>query len=104
MLTAALAYFVSDSLYGISVFWGGVVALANSVLLLWRMRPELKPSVDPQRHLIKMYRSSLERFFVVTMLLAMGMVRLIPLAVLLGFVVSQMALVVVPLIRGLKVK
>lgn len=104
VLITVLVYFISNSLYGISVFWGGLAALANSVLLLWRMRPELRPTADPQRHLRKMYRSSLERFFVVVMLLAMGMLKLVPLAVLLGFVVGQLTLVIVPLMRGLKVK
>jgi len=104
IITAALLYFIGGLLLGISVLWGGLAALANSVLLLWRMQPERRPTANPQRHLRKMYRSSLERFFVVTMLLALGMLKLklAPLAVLLGFVVGQMALVVVPLIRGIK--
>ena len=50
-----------------------------------------------------MYRSVLERFFVVMGLLAFGMLRLklAPLAILLGFIAGQMVLILVPLIRGI---
>lgn len=51
-----------------------------------------------------MYRSALERFFVVLGLLAFGMMRLdlAPLAILLGFVVGQAGLILVPLMRGMR--
>lgn len=107
LIIAAIAvYFVGNSLFGISVLWGGLAALANSVLLWCRMRPERVPTADPHRHLRMMYRSSMERFFVVAMLLVLGLVKLhlVPLAMLLGLVAGQLALVFVPLIRGLKVK
>ena len=106
LLAVIAVYFVGNSLFGISVLWGGVTALANTVLLWCRMRPERNPTADPHRHLRMMYRSSLERFFVVAVLLVLGMMKLhlVPLAILLGFVAGQVALVVVPLIRGLKVK
>lgn len=49
-----------------------------------------------------MYRSALERFFVVIGLLAFGMVRLKlqPSAIILGFVLGQALLMLVPLVRG----
>lgn len=53
-----------------------------------------------------MYRSSLERFFVVTSLIVVGMLKLklAPLGVILGFLVGQVVLVIVPIMREFKVK
>ena len=91
---------------GKSVLWGGLTALANTVLLTWRLVYGDRPTLNAQQHLRLMYRSSLERFFVVTMLLALGMLQLnlLPLAVLLGFMAGQATLVVVPILSGIKVK
>ena len=88
------------------MLWGGLTALANTVLLTWRMVYGDRPAQNAQAHVRLMYRSSLERFFVVCGLLALGMLRLelAPLAVLLGFLAGQMVLVVVPILRGIKVK
>ena len=103
---AVVASFVDTPFFGISVFWGGMTALANMVWLAWRMIYGDQPTFSAHQHLRLMYRSGVERFFVVTVLLAIGMLklRLIPLAVLLGFLVGQLILMVVPIIRGIKVK
>ena len=75
----------------------------NVCLLIWRMRTGDGQDVDANRQLRLMYRSVLERFFVVMGLLAFGMLRLklAPLAILLGFIAGQMVLILVPLIRGI---
>lgn len=103
---AGVASFVDSPLFGISVFWGGMTALASLMWLTWRMIFGDQPTFSANQHLRLMYRSSVERFFVVAMLLAIGMLKLklIPLAVLLGFLVGQLILVVVPILRGIKVK
>lgn len=92
--------------FGKSVLWGGFTALANTVLLTWRMVMGDRPSFNAQQHLRLMYRSSLERFFVVIMLLALGVLQLnlAPLPVLLGFLAGQLTLMVVPILSGIKVK
>jgi F0F1-type ATP synthase assembly protein I len=79
---------------GVAVISGGVIALANTALLMWRWHQGSdKFHCDADRHLRAFYRSSLERFFVVGILLAVGFLLLKsePLAILAGFVVGQLA-------------
>lgn len=81
----------------VAMLAGGAVALANTLLLAWRMRGDKDaPSLNAQQHLRTFYRSSLERFFVVMLLLAVGMgpLALQPLPLLAGFVLGQLALIV----------
>jgi len=76
------------------VAFGGLIAMVNTGLLWWRWRQGAKDfHCDPARHLRSFFRSSLERFFVVGMLLALGFVllKLAPFALLAGFVVGQLA-------------
>jgi len=77
-----------------AVLYGGTVALANIGLLVWRWRQgRYHYHCDGGRHLKQFHRSSLERFFVVGIVLAVGMygLKLDPLPVLLGFIVGQVA-------------
>lgn len=106
MAGAIAASLMGNPKFGLSFLWGGLTALANSVLLAWRFLRGDDPRCNARQHLRLMYRSSLERFFVVAMLLAAGLLPLglIPLAVLLGFVLGQGVMVAVPLMRGIKVK
>lgn len=74
--------------------FGGGVALANTSLLLWHWRKDARNyHCDAGRHLRSFYRSSMERFFVVGILLAAGFAWLgeHPLGLLAGFVVGQVA-------------
>lgn len=74
--------------------YGGGVALASSGLLVWRWHRGLHDyHCDGGRHLRSFHRSSLERFFVVGVLLAAGLagLRLAPLPMLLGLIVGQFA-------------
>jgi ATP synthase protein I len=77
-----------------AVLYGGTAALANIGLLVWRWRQgRYHYHCDGGRHLKQFHRSSLERFFVVGIVLAVGMygLKLDPLPVLLGFIVGQVA-------------
>lgn len=105
IISASVVYFIDNPRSGISVIWGGFCALVNVCLLLWRMHTG-RLDIDANRQLRLMYRSVLERFFVVIGLLAFGMLRLklAPLAILLGFVVGQAVLILVPLVRALFMK
>ena len=79
---------------GVAVLYGGSAALGNIALLVWRWhRGRYDYHCDGRRHLIQFHRSSLERFFVVGMVLAAGMygLNLEPLPMLLGFIVGQVA-------------
>ena len=103
---AGVASLVDNPFSGVSVFWGGMVALVNMMLLAWRLLYCDRPTFNAEQHLRLMYRSGMERFFVVAVLLAVGLLKLKldALAMLLGFLVGQVTLVVVPIIRGIKVK
>lgn len=78
----------------LAVSYGGGVALINAALLYWRWRQGVRDfHCDADKHLRLFYRSSMERFFVVMTLLAVGFVWLDDeaLALLAGFVVGQVA-------------
>ena len=88
-----------------AALYGGVVALMGTLLLLWRMQSnKQKTLLEPHQHLWLFYRSGLERFLVICVLLAIGMgpFNLVPLAVLVGFVAGQLAWIIVPLQRERK--
>ena len=80
------------------MMYGGVVALVNAGMLVWRWRQGLQDyHCDGPRHLRSFRRSHMERFFVVGMLLAAGfaygLIRpgFAPLPMLMGFIVGQLA-------------
>lgn len=74
--------------------YGALVALVNSGLLVGRWYSGLRDyHCNGERHLKAFHRSGLERFFVVSILLAVGfgLLSLAPQAVLMGFIVGQLA-------------
>ncbi len=76
--------------------FGGCIAVANGLLLCWRLhRGGKHPHGDPGRHLRSFFASAMERFVVVVVLFAIGMgvLKLVPLPLLLGFIAGQVALV-----------
>jgi ATP synthase protein I len=95
---AILAMFWQGAEVGVAVFYGGAAALANVGLLVWRWRQgRYDYHCDGGRHLRQFHRSSLERFFVVVVVLAAGgwVLKLHPLPMLLGFIVGQVAWIIV---------
>ena len=89
--------FIKDGSAALAVLYGGTTALTNSLLLQWRKwQAERNPPRDAQYYLRKFHRSSVERLLVVATLLALGMgsFGLIPLGVLAGFVLGQLALII----------
>lgn len=103
IISAGVTYLIDNPQSGISVIWGETCALVNMSLLAWRMMQGKHRDATAGRQLLWMYRSALERFFVVIGLLAFGMLRLhLPAGqVILGFVMGQAVLMLVPLVRGL---
>lgn len=104
--SACIGWLAGSPWFGVAVLWGGMAALTNLLLLAWRMIYGDRPTLNAEQHLRLMYRSSIERFFVVTSLMAIGMLKLklAPLGVIIGFLVGQGLLVVVPIMREIKVK
>ncbi len=103
---ALVAGWLAAPIDALSALWGGLAALTNTVLLAWRMLHGDRPALDARRQLRLMYRSTLERFFVVVMLLVLGvlLLGLEPLPVLLGLLAGQMTLAVFLISSGIKVK
>jgi len=100
MLAALLGAWLGGRVTGTAMLYGGVAALANTGLLWWRWYQGLhKYDSDAGRHLRSFFRSSIERFFVVGILLAAGflLLGLEPLALLAGFVIGQLAWIIASL-------
>jgi hypothetical protein len=94
LLVGAMGWFTRDGLFALALLYGGLVALANSGLLVIRWHRGLKDyHCDGQRHLKSFNRSMLERFFVVGVLLAagFGVLNLPQFVMLSGFIVGQLA-------------
>ena len=85
----------------LSVLYGATAALLNTGFLLWRFkRGERDYHCDAGRHLRSFYRSSLERYAVVGVWLAIGFTALdlAALPMVLGFVIGQLAWVLAALL------
>lgn len=84
--------------------FGAIIAIANTVLIAWHMRPGSGKSnkggeLGAQHYLRQFYRSWLERYLVVGILLALGLggLKLMPLALLAGFILGQLIWIIAPL-------
>lgn len=85
----------------LALLYGACAALLNTGLLVWRFkRGERDYHCDAGRHLKSFYRSSLERYAVVGVWLAVGfgLLNLGGLPMLLGFVIGQLAWVLAALL------
>lgn len=92
----AFAVLVSPAAAGAALY-GALAALGNTALLVWRWRRgEQDHHCDGPRHLKTFYRSSMERFLVVGVWLAIGLggFKLDAGPVLTGFVVVLLAWVI----------
>ena len=87
-----------------AAWFGSLVALTNTLLLAWRMRAAAPTGSSPGQELARLVRSSLERFFMVVLLIAAGLgwLKLMPAPLLLGFVLGQLVLVVSTIISGIE--
>ena len=89
----------------LSVVYGSGVALANTLLLMWRLgRSARRAPTDANRQLRMFYLSSVERFLVVATLLVAGMTALglAPQAIVAGFVLGQLTLLIAGFMGGIK--
>jgi len=95
--TTSIVFFTIDGGFQAgSVWFGGLTAALNIGWLLWRRhRADSGRALSAGQSLRLLYRSALERFFLVALLFALGLgaLELDPLALLTGFVVGQLALV-----------
>lgn len=78
-----------------SVWGGGAIASANSLLLEWRRHgADSGRALSAGESIRVLYRTALERFVLVALLFALGLggLKLDPLALLTGFIMGQLAL------------
>ncbi len=88
-----------------AVGFGVFIATTNTLLIAWRMRPskktthELSNKPGKQANLNEFIRSWLERYLVVGILLALalGGLKLLPFALLSGFILGQLMWILAPL-------
>jgi small-conductance mechanosensitive channel len=90
---AAIAYFYSSSFSVASAaLWGALTAALTGVSLIRGLsKIEKIQNYQPHSILRDMYRNSMERYFlvIVSLSIAMGILKLSPVAVLCGLVVGQ---------------
>jgi ATP synthase protein I len=96
-VTSVVFFTLGDALQAGSVWFGGAIATANLLLLEWRRRvADTGPALSAAASLRLLYRTALERFVLAALLfvLGLGVLRLDPLALLSGFIVGLVALIV----------
>ena len=104
-LVTASAYLYGGWAVAAAATFGSLTALANTVLLAWRLGAAEKRGPRPaHEEATTIYRSALERFVVVLLLLAAGLgwVKLQPGPFLAGFVLGQLVLLSAPIITGIE--
>lgn len=91
---STLAYFVVTHLAAESVAYGSCIALVSTLWLSWRLRQgERHENLGAAWSLRQAYRTLIERFMLVILLLALGfkLLELAPYWMLAGFVAGQSA-------------
>jgi len=97
LAAASAAFFVYyGGFQAVSVWGGGVIAMTHTLLLEWRRScADSGRALSGGESLQLLYRTALERFVLVALLfaLALGVLKLDPLALIAGFITGQLALV-----------
>lgn len=98
LIVTSIAYNIkSTPQFAIAVLIGGGISVFNGALLAWRMtRETLHPAREAHRQLRLLYFYAAERFLVVVALfcLCIAVLKLLPLALLGGFVMGQATLLI----------
>jgi ATP synthase protein I len=96
-VVACVFYALSGRFPALSVLFGGAMAAFNQVLLEWRRyQADSGRVLSAGQSLWALYRSAIERFALVLALFALGMgvLRLEPMPLLIGFIAGQLGLFV----------
>jgi len=100
--TSVIFLMINGAFQAASVWCGGLIAMANVLLLEWRrLGANRGRALSAGESLRLLYRSALERFVLVALLfaLALATLQLAPVALITGFIVGQLALVFTELIK-----
>jgi ATP synthase protein I len=96
ILTVGVIFGSISGIWGaIAAVFGGAIALLNTLLLLWRAhRTDKADTLSARGNLGVFYLSALERFAMVAMmfLLGLGVLELLPLPMLIGFIAGMLAM------------
>jgi ATP synthase protein I len=93
--TSVIFFMVYGAFQAGSVCCGGLIAMANVLLLEWRrLGADRGRVLSAGESLRLLYRTAVERFLLVLLLfaVALGTLQLDPLALITGFIVGQLAL------------
>ena len=104
---ASLLFFWLGRDVAVAAFFGGAVAVANTLFLAWCMRAGAqRPVQDARRELAWLVRFSMERFLMVALLIVAGLgwLKLMPVPLLIGFVLGQLTLVFSTIFSGIEKK
>jgi F0F1-type ATP synthase assembly protein I len=96
-VTSAVFYVRYGGFQAGSVWGGGIIAMAHTLLLEWRRGcADSGRALTGGESLRLLYRTALERFVLVILLfaLALGVLQLEPPALIAGFIAGQVALIV----------
>jgi ATP synthase protein I len=93
---SAVFYVVHGGFQAVSVWGGGAIAIIQTLLLAWRRScADSGRALSGGESLRLLYRTALERFVLVALLFALvlGVLKLDPLALIVGFITGQLALI-----------
>ncbi len=105
ILGASLLFFWLGRNVAVAAFFGGAVAVANALFLVWCMRAGAqRPVQDARQELAWLVRFSMERFLMVALLVVAGLgwLKLMPVPLLIGFVLGQLTLAVSTIFSGIE--
>ena len=100
--TSVIFFMIYGAFQAASVWCGGLIAMANVLLLEWRrLRADRGRALSAGESLRLLYRTAVERFVLVLLLfvVTLGTLQLDPLALITGFIAGQLALVFKELIK-----
>ncbi len=96
-VVALLFLTVSGSASGKGAAYGGLMAVANTLIQLWHWwRFDTRGSEGPAQNALLIYRIAIERFVATLLLFALGLgaLKLAPLPLLSGFIAGQLVLLI----------
>jgi ATP synthase protein I len=96
-VTSAVFLVIFENFSAVSVWYGGCVAATNALLQARCLHRDARAGErTPQQSLVAVYLCVVQRFLTVALLffLGMGVLKLEPLAVMAGFIVGQLVLVI----------
>jgi hypothetical protein len=106
LIVAGVAYRMSGQAAAQGAFYGGCVALGSTLLMVWRHRQGAQQDAEAGQEagyvMRALYRSSVERFVFVGLLLAVGLggLGMHPAGTIVGFVVAQLGWLALPFMQG----